>query len=160
MHEEVTHTDRADAPSAVDFFHRAPGAGINALPGHRFAARRGPVHQKEVEVTDLQRVHRALKGFKRFLVAAVGVPEFAGDKEFGAGHTARSHRNAHASFIAVDVRRVDVTVSEIHRTVNAFPRPMQGIVTPLDSLKPLAIVGKALLPIVRIMFMLITVGCA
>ena len=63
MDEKVAYADRPHAAATVNLFHGAPCAGIDALPRHGFTAGAGPMYQEEIQVTDLQHVHRALEGF-------------------------------------------------------------------------------------------------
>ena len=112
VHEEVAHADGAHDPALVEFLEGSPGARIDALPGHGFALRGGPLHEEEIDVLESEGLEGCVECLDCGAIAAVRVPELGGDEELAPGQAAHFNCAGNRALVAVDVRRVKVPVAE------------------------------------------------
>ena len=128
---EVGHADGPRLAGLVGFLHGAPGAVIIV---ERL------VDQQKVHIVAAQVFQRLVDGGFGLLIPAVGDPDFGGQKQLAAGHTAGGDGCAHRILIVVGLGSVDGTVTDtdgvLHTTLTFLVRDLVdawGILTPLDK---------------------------
>ncbi len=101
---EIANANRPSLARGLQRFQRAP-----ALPSFPYRV----MDQVQIHIIQLEpaqtRIERALG------VSMIGIPQFRCDKNFLARNAAHSDRGAHALFVAVHGRSVDVPVSRFQR---------------------------------------------
>ena len=100
---EVGKPNRPHAPVLDRTFHVLPGSHVVAEL---------LVEQKQVDIAGAEAVEHLVNGLARHAFAVLARPELARDPHILARYAALAHRLPYAALVLVDMRRVDVTVSQ------------------------------------------------
>ena len=102
---EIAHAHSTHLPHHQGRFHCAPRTVIVA---------EGLVHQQEVDVVGAESFQTLVDRSGRFALAGVADPHFGGEKQVLARHAAAANAFAHATFVAIGLRRVDEPVAHFN----------------------------------------------
>ena len=110
--QEVGQTDGSDLPLVIQVLQCPPGLGVEVFclfTVLEIVSR--PVDQVKIKIVHPKRLQAGIKGSPRLVVAPVGVPDLAGDKEALPGKPALPDGLAYPLLIFIEGSGINVAVS-------------------------------------------------
>ena len=107
---EVGDADGVHVAALEQSLHGSPGVEVvNAVHRQR------PMDEEKVDVANVERTERALKGLPHVVGSVGTVVELAGDEDLGAGDGRPAHRLLNLGLVAVHLGRIDVAITDLER---------------------------------------------
>ena len=120
VRKEVAHTDGSYNSLLVKVFEGSPGAGVDALPGHRFPLGGRPMNEEQIQIGQIHFLQGVIKGSHGGIVSAICIPELACDEKFLTRNATGTNGFTHTGFVAVNEGSVNVPITDVDSVVNVL----------------------------------------